>query len=141
MPVDGVYLALHGAMAVRNVPRPEAEIARRFREVVGPDVPIVGSFDLHANEDEQFLRWPAAWLILFSVITLILAVYAVMPKVSLIRRKLPPADLDDPMFNILFFGDFLGGEVSAGAVVPQRCLGGKTGVGIASTRSQDVGFL
>ncbi len=51
MPVDGVYLALHGAAAVRNVPRPEAEIARRFREVVGPDVPIVGTFDLHANED------------------------------------------------------------------------------------------
>ena len=42
--------------AVRNVPRPEAEIARRFREIVGPDVPIVGSFDLHANEDEEFLR-------------------------------------------------------------------------------------
>ena len=57
MPVDGVYLALHGAMAVRNVPRPEAEIARRFREIVGPDVPIVGSFDLHGNEDEEFLRW------------------------------------------------------------------------------------
>ena len=57
MPVDGVYLALHGAMAVRDVPRPEAEIARRFREVVGADVPIAGSFDLHGNEDEEFLRW------------------------------------------------------------------------------------
>lgn len=57
MPVDGVYLALHGAMAVRNVPRPEAEIARRFREVVGPDVPIVATFDLHGNEDAEFLRW------------------------------------------------------------------------------------
>lgn len=57
MPVDGVYLALHGAMAVRNVPRPEAEIARRFREVVGPDVPIVATFDLHANEDEEFLKY------------------------------------------------------------------------------------
>jgi len=57
MPVDGVYLALHGAMAVRNVPRPEAELARRVREVVGPDVPIAGSFDLHGNEDEEFLRW------------------------------------------------------------------------------------
>lgn len=57
MPVDGVYLALHGAMATRNIPRPEAEIARRFREVVGPDVPIVGSFDLHGNEDAEFLRW------------------------------------------------------------------------------------
>ena len=57
MPVDGVYLSLHGAMAVRNVPRPEAEIARRFREVVGDDVPIVGAFDLHGNEDGEFLRW------------------------------------------------------------------------------------
>lgn len=56
MPVDGVYLALHGAMAVRDVPRPEAEIARRFREVVGPDVPIAGTFDLHGNEDQEFLQ-------------------------------------------------------------------------------------
>lgn len=57
LPVDGVYLSLHGAMAVRNVPRPEAEIARRFRAVVGEDVPIVGTFDLHGNEDGAFLRW------------------------------------------------------------------------------------
>lgn len=57
MPIDGVYLALHGALAVRNIPRPEAEIARRFREVLGPDIPIAGSFDLHGNEDEEFLEW------------------------------------------------------------------------------------
>jgi len=57
LPVDGVYLALHGAMAVRNVPRPEAEIARRIRLMVGPEVPIVGTFDPHGNEDEEFLRW------------------------------------------------------------------------------------
>ncbi len=57
LPVDGVFLSLHGAMAVRNIPRPEAEMARRFREAVGPDVPIVATFDLHGNEDEEFLRW------------------------------------------------------------------------------------
>lgn len=57
MPVDGVYFALHGAMAVRNIPRPEAEIARRFREVVGTNVPIIATFDLHGNEDEEFLKW------------------------------------------------------------------------------------
>ena len=56
MPVDGVYLALHGAMGVRDVPRPEAEIARRFREVVGPDVPIAATFDLHGDEDGAFLE-------------------------------------------------------------------------------------
>ena len=44
MPVQAVYLSLHGAMAVRDVPRPEAEIARRVRELVGEDVPIAASF-------------------------------------------------------------------------------------------------
>jgi microcystin degradation protein MlrC len=56
MPVDGVYLSLHGALAVRDVPRPEAEIARRVREVVGPEVPIAATFDLHGNEDRAFLE-------------------------------------------------------------------------------------
>ena len=55
-PVQGVYLALHGAMGVRGVARPEAELARRVREVVGAGVPIVGTFDPHGNEDEAFLR-------------------------------------------------------------------------------------
>ena len=59
-PVQGVYLALHGALAVRDVPRPEAEIARRVREIVGDQVPIAGSFDLHGNEDEEFLKWANA---------------------------------------------------------------------------------
>lgn len=53
--VDGVFLALHGAMAVRGVPRPEAEIARRVRAVVGKGVPIAATFDPHGNEDEAFL--------------------------------------------------------------------------------------
>jgi microcystin degradation protein MlrC len=50
--IDGVLLALHGAMAVTNVPRPEAEIVRRVRHVVG-DVPVMVTFDLHANEDVE----------------------------------------------------------------------------------------
>lgn len=56
LPVDGVYLALHGALAVRGIPRPEAEIARRVRAAVGPDVPIAATFDLHGNEDAEFLK-------------------------------------------------------------------------------------
>jgi microcystin degradation protein MlrC len=55
-PFNGVYLSLHGAMAVRGIPRPEAELARRVREVVGPDVPIAATFDLHGNEDDEFLK-------------------------------------------------------------------------------------
>ncbi len=55
-PFDGVYLALHGAMAVRGVARPEAEIARRARAVVGAGVPIAATFDPHGNEDAAFLE-------------------------------------------------------------------------------------
>lgn len=56
-PVDAVYLALHGAAAVEGIPKPEAELARRFREVVGPGVPIAGTFDPHGNEDGDFLEY------------------------------------------------------------------------------------
>ena len=55
-PWDGVYLAVHGAMAARGIARPEAELARRVREVVGPKAIIVGTFDPHGNEDAEFLK-------------------------------------------------------------------------------------
>lgn len=55
-PFDGVYMALHGAMAVRGVPRPEAEIARRVRDAVGPQAKLAATFDPHGNEDAEFLR-------------------------------------------------------------------------------------
>ncbi|QGZ64267.1 M81 family metallopeptidase [Paraburkholderia acidisoli] len=54
-PFDGVYLALHGAMGVTGVARPEAEIARRVREAVGQAAFIAATFDPHGNEDEAFL--------------------------------------------------------------------------------------
>jgi microcystin degradation protein MlrC len=56
-PFSGVYLCLHGAMAVRGIPRPEAELARRVREAVGPEVLIAATFDLHGNEDDEFLKY------------------------------------------------------------------------------------
>ncbi len=46
---DAVYLDLHGAMVTRVFDDAEAEILRRLRSAVGPDVPLVASFDLHAN--------------------------------------------------------------------------------------------
>jgi microcystin degradation protein MlrC len=54
---DGAYLCLHGAMGVRDVAKPEAEIARRVREVIGPKGFIVGTFDPHGNEDAEFLKF------------------------------------------------------------------------------------
>ncbi|UCF16072.1 MAG: M81 family metallopeptidase [Phycisphaerales bacterium] len=50
--LDGLFLALHGAMAVTGIPKPEAEIVRRLRNVVG-NIPIMVTLDLHANEDHE----------------------------------------------------------------------------------------
>ena len=49
LPADGVVLTLHGAMAAEGFPDAEAEIARRVREVVGDEMPIAVTLDLHAN--------------------------------------------------------------------------------------------
>ena len=49
LPVDGVYLDLHGAMVTEAHDDGEGEILRRVREAVGPRVPVVASLDLHTN--------------------------------------------------------------------------------------------
>jgi microcystin degradation protein MlrC len=51
-PLDGVLLALHGAMAVTGVPKPEAEICRRVKQAVG-GLPVMVTLDLHSNEDRE----------------------------------------------------------------------------------------
>jgi len=51
-PYDGIYLSLHGAMAVTGIQKPEAEIVRRIHEVAG-EIPIIITLDLHANEDHE----------------------------------------------------------------------------------------
>ncbi|WP_207458236.1 M81 family metallopeptidase [Azospirillum sp. SYSU D00513] len=48
-PLDGVYLDLHGAMVTEHLDDGEGEILARVRAVVGPEVPVVASLDLHAN--------------------------------------------------------------------------------------------
>jgi microcystin degradation protein MlrC len=49
LPVDGVYLDLHGAMVSEQHPDGEGELLRRVRAVVGDEAPIVISLDYHAN--------------------------------------------------------------------------------------------
>ncbi len=56
-PFDGAYLSLHGAMGVRDVAKPEAELAKMVRQVIGPKGFIVGTFDPHGNEDGEFLKY------------------------------------------------------------------------------------
>ena len=57
LPLDGVYLDLHGAMVSEKFDDGEGEILRRVREAVGPRVPVVASLDLHANVTAAMMRY------------------------------------------------------------------------------------
>src|SRR5689334_788290 len=48
-PIDAVYLDLHGAMVAEHLDDGEGEILARVRRVIGKDLPLVVSLDLHAN--------------------------------------------------------------------------------------------
>jgi microcystin degradation protein MlrC len=48
-PLDGVLLALHGAMVTEIDDDGEGYLLQTVRDVVGPDVPVVATLDLHAN--------------------------------------------------------------------------------------------
>src|ERR1700737_2298366 len=48
-PLDAVYLDLHGAMVTEHFDDGEGEILARVRQLIGTDLPLVVSLDLHAN--------------------------------------------------------------------------------------------
>ncbi len=48
-PLDGILLALHGAMVAEGIDEADAHVAQRLRAAVGPELPIVATFDSHAN--------------------------------------------------------------------------------------------
>lgn len=56
LPLDAVYIANHGALITTECRDPDGEIFSMVRAVVGPDVPIVATLDLHANVSEQMVQ-------------------------------------------------------------------------------------
>lgn len=55
LPLDGVYLAMHGAMFVEGLFDAEGDFIAAVRDVVGPDVLIAASYDLHGNVSQQII--------------------------------------------------------------------------------------
>lgn len=53
--IDGVYLDMHGAMHVEGYDDAQVDLVRSIRALVGPDVLIGGSFDLHGNMSSAFV--------------------------------------------------------------------------------------
>jgi len=54
--VDGAYFCMHGAMAAVNELDPEGAMLAHARKVLGEDIPIVTSMDLHGIMTERMLE-------------------------------------------------------------------------------------
>jgi len=55
-PIDGVYLDLHGAMVSEHYDDGEGETLARVRKVIGRNLPLVASLDLHANVSPEMME-------------------------------------------------------------------------------------
>ena len=55
VPLDGVYLDMHGAMYVSGLEDAEGDLLAAVRQVVGPDCLISASYDLHGNVSERVM--------------------------------------------------------------------------------------
>ena len=55
MPLDAVYICNHGAMITTENRDPDGEIFAMVREIVGPDVPVVATLDLHGNVSQRMV--------------------------------------------------------------------------------------
>jgi microcystin degradation protein MlrC len=54
-PLDGVYVCSHGAGLTTEDDDCDGALLALVREIVGPDVPIVATFDLHANVSDRMV--------------------------------------------------------------------------------------
>ena len=54
--LDAVYLDLHGAMVTEHLDDGEGEILARVRKLIGTELPVVVSLDLHANVTPQMMK-------------------------------------------------------------------------------------
>jgi microcystin degradation protein MlrC len=55
-PLDGVFLREHGAALTTEDDDPDGTLFAMVREIVGPDVPIVATLDLHANVSHRMVE-------------------------------------------------------------------------------------
>src|SRR6266851_7123122 len=55
LPLDGVYICAHGAALTTEEDDPEGVLFETVRRIVGAGVPIVASFDLHANVSDRMV--------------------------------------------------------------------------------------
>ena len=55
LPLDGLYLAMHGAMNVEDMDDAEGDWIANARSIIGPDIPLAVSYDLHGNVTQKII--------------------------------------------------------------------------------------
>ncbi|WP_280771545.1 M81 family metallopeptidase [Salipaludibacillus daqingensis] len=55
--LDGLLIALHGAMVVEHLSDPETEMLKKIRSVIGYDIPIATTLDMHANLSSEMISY------------------------------------------------------------------------------------
>ncbi len=58
--LDGICLSCHGAAVTQTSDDPEGELLEAIRAIVGPDLPIAMTLDLHANVTDRMARLASA---------------------------------------------------------------------------------
>jgi microcystin degradation protein MlrC len=53
--LDGLFLYLHGAMVSEEYPDGDGELCARVRQLLGPDIPIMTTPDIHANMSRKMI--------------------------------------------------------------------------------------
>ena len=54
-PLDAVFISAHGAALAEGTDDPDGDLFEIVRKVVGPDIPVVAVFDLHANVSHKMI--------------------------------------------------------------------------------------
>lgn len=80
--IDGLLLALHGAMVVESFPDGDGEVFRRLRDYFGEAFPIVATLDHHANVSQLMVDMSTA-----------LVIYKTNPHIDQKQRGLQAAHL------------------------------------------------
>lgn len=55
--LDGIWLHLHGAMVVENIGSCEIQLLKEIREIVGFEIPISLTLDIHANNHTDLSKY------------------------------------------------------------------------------------
>lgn len=87
-PLDAVYISNHGAMITTENADPDGEIFCAARAIVGPDVPVVATLDLHGNVSDRMIECADA-----------IVAYQTNPHVDMLDRGADAAAILHEMFG------------------------------------------